>query len=166
MPWTEFQFVVHVQRNTSDLECSFLPAPSKNKLNVLFPFEITIQTLLLRYISVYHSWLMRSKMTIQEYKQSNQEKRKALESSQKRSQIQALDGITLNVLIFQFQHFHLFWKQKNRTFKYTPEATLQARKYTSPYSRREFLKKKMWSKCRVLSMMTSLVKEKNKLNEF
>lgn len=44
-------------------------------------------------ISVYHSWLMRSKMIIQEYKESN------LESIQERSQIQALDGITLIVLI-------------------------------------------------------------------
>ena len=44
-----------------------------------------------------------------------------------------------SMYLLQFQQFHLFWKQKNGTFKYTPEATLQARKYTSPYSRREFL---------------------------
>ena len=83
-------------------------------------------------------------MIIQQCKESNHEKSKALKSGQKTSQIQGLDGITLNVL--QFQQFHLFWKQKNRTFKYTPEATLHARKYTSPYSRREFLKINMVNK--------------------
>lgn len=45
-------------------------------------------------------------MIIQQCKESNHEKSKALKSGQKTSQIQGLDGITLNVL--QFQQFHLF----------------------------------------------------------